>query len=419
MSFKQTEMGLIPSDWEVDVINNLKSSERNSISMGPFGSKIKKENFIDCGVPVIRGINLKNFEFLEDDFVFVSEEKAEELKASWVKQKDIVITHRGTLGQVGFVPENSKFKKYIVSQSGMKLTCDEDKIDSKFLYYYLNSKVGQYFLLMNKSQVGVPAIAQASTSFKKIPVPLPIIKEQKAIANVLSSLDGKIETNNQINKKLEEMAKSIFKYWFVDFEFPNDDGEPYKSSGGEMVESELGLIPKGWKVNSIGDILELAYGKALKKENRQEGLIPVYGSNGIIGYHNEAIVNGPGIVIGRKGNPGTVIYVHEDFYPIDTTFYVVPKTEINEFGYLYWFLKHQNLSNLSADSAVPGLSRNIAYMNKILIPDKSLIIKFEETLLTINKEIFNKNKENQVFTNIRDTLLPKLMSGEIRVLIES
>ena len=130
----------------------------------------------------------------------------------------------------------------------------------------------------------------------------------------------------------------------------------------KLVDSELGEIPEGWEVKILGNLLELTYGKALKADNRkQDGETPVYGSNGQVGWHNMSLVRGPGIVVGRKGNPGTVTWAHSNFFPIDTTFYVVPKNDKNILYFLYFALKSQNLSSLAADSAVPGLNRNLAY----------------------------------------------------------
>ncbi|MGM0168766.1 hypothetical protein IGI39_004521 [Enterococcus sp. AZ135] len=149
MNFKKTVIGKIPVDWDIKTIDELKSDKKNAISMGPFGSRIKKDNFVEKGVPIIRGNNLKKLFFHDADFVYVTQEKADELKSSKVEKNDIVITHRGTLGQVGYIPENSKYEEYIVSQSGMKLTVDSTLIEAKFLYYYLNTRYGQHELLMS------------------------------------------------------------------------------------------------------------------------------------------------------------------------------------------------------------------------------------------------------------------------------
>jgi very-short-patch-repair endonuclease/restriction endonuclease S subunit len=180
-------------------------------------------------------------------------------------------------------------------------------------------------------------------------------------------------------------------------------------------DSSLGKIPKGWKVAPIGDICEFAYGKALKEDIRQPGLVPVYGSNGQVGWHNEALVKGPGIIVGRKGNPGVVTWSPTEFYPIDTTFYVVPKGDIHSMHYLFHVLQLQDLGSLGADSAVPGLNRNLAYMNEIIIPHERILVAFDVRLSALDKAIHINIEQLRTLAAIRDALLPRLLSGKIHV----
>jgi len=246
-------------------------------------------------------------------------------------------------------------------------------------------------------------------------VNIPPLPEQHAIAHILGSLDDKIELNRRMNQTLQAMARAIFKHWFIDFEFPNENGEPYKSSGGETINSPLGPIPKGWRIGRIEDVCEFSYGKALKADKRIQGRIPVYGSNGQIGWHNESLVSGPGIIVGRKGNPGLIHWSKEDFFPIDTTFYVVPRVGKSIMHFLYFALKHVDLPRLSADSAVPGLNRNIAYMQQLVIPTEQLLRDFENRISIIFDLLQTNCWQNQSLSELRDSLLPKLVSGEIRV----
>ena len=181
-----------------------------------------------------------------------------------------------------------------------------------------------------------------------------------------------------------------------------------------FVESELGEIPKGWEVKTLGALIELAYGKALKADERKNGSIPVYGSNGQVGWHDERLVAGPGIVVGRKGNPGVVTWTHSDFFPIDTTFYVVPTNTNQHLPFLFFALTDQDLPSVSADSAVPGLNRNLAYMNSQLVPDKMVMDEFSNCANAIFARCYRLGEESRVLADLRDKLLPKLVSGEIR-----
>jgi len=283
--FKKTELGKIPEDWDVKTIDDIKGKKPYSIAMGPFGSNITKDNFLPSGVPVIRGGNLNSEKFNELEFVFISEAKADSLKSSNAFPKDIVITHRGTLGQVGIIPVNSKYKRYVVSQSQMKMRCDESIADPDFVFYYLRSPQGQYLLLQNTSTTGIPAIAQPLTSLKKILIPLPNLQEQRYIASLLGTLDDKIALNRSINTNLEAIGQALFKHWFVDFEFPDGEGRPYRSSGGEMVETELGDVPKGWRVSKVGKELETILGGTPDRTNTN------YWTKGTIPWINSGKVN--------------------------------------------------------------------------------------------------------------------------------
>ena len=191
-----------------------------------------------------------------------------------------------------------------------------------------------------------------------------------------------------MNETLEEMARALFKSWFVDFDpvrakmegrdtgLPPDVADLFPD---RLVDSALGEIPEGWAVKELGECIELAYGKALKADDRKGGSIPVYGSNGQVGWHDKKLVAGPGIVVGRKGNPGIVTWAHSDFFPIDTTFYVVPRNTDENLPFWFFALTAQDLPSVAADSAVPGLNRNLAYMNRQLVPDKQVIDEFLTT----------------------------------------
>ncbi len=181
------------------------------------------------------------------------------------------------------------------------------------------------------------------------------------------------------------------------------------------MDSELGEIPKGWKVQPFDKILDLAYGKALKEADRRPGSVPVFGSNGQVGWHDEKLVEGPGIVVGRKGNPGVVTWAPTDFFAIDTTFYVIPKRECQSLFFLFYALHTHDLASLGADSAVPGLNRNMAYMSRQAVSPPAVLKAFDAQVCPLFKRINNNSEESHTFATLRDTLLPRLISGELRV----
>ena len=263
----------------------------------------------------------------------------------------------------------------------------------------------------------------SASQLAELPYPNLDRPEQRAIAHVLGTLDDKIELNRRMNQTLEEMARAIFQDWFVDFgpvRAKLEGREPYLPPElwdlfpDRLVESELGEIPEGWEVKALGELVELAYGKALRAGDRKGGDVPVYGSNGQIGWHNEKLVEGPGIVVGRKGNPGVVTWVHGDFFPIDTAFFVVPRKADYKLHFIYFALTTQDLSSVSADSAVPGLNRNLAYMSNQLVPSRAVMDAFADYITTILTRCYDLDRESFTLEAQRDGLLPNLVSGRVK-----
>ena len=173
----------------------------DEISMGPFGSNIKVECFVDEGIPVLNGSNLTGVALNENSFRYVTNEKADSLGKANAHRKDIVITHRGTLGQIVFIPTNSKFDRYIISQSQFRVKCNK-KILPEYMVYYFHTREGQHKLLSNASQVGVPALARASSTFQKLTIDVPSVEDQKKIVSILELMREKIELNKEINNNL-------------------------------------------------------------------------------------------------------------------------------------------------------------------------------------------------------------------------
>lgn len=380
----------------------IKSSGRYSLIGGPFGSKLGRKDYVDEGVPVVRGANLPDTErFSEQSWVYVSEKKADELRANLAFPGDIVVTQRGTIGQVGLIPADSPVPRYVLSQSQMKLTVDSELADPRYVYYALASPDAVQRLKDLSFSAGVPHINLGMFASFEIPVPpLPI---QVAIADSLSAYDELIENNTRRIKILEEMAQSIYKEWFVNFRYPGHENVP-------LVDSEFGPIPEGWSVQPLRDTAELAYGKALRAQDRRAGQFPVLGSGGVTGFHDTALVPGPGVVVGRKGNVGSVHWIDVDFYPIDTTFFV--RTELS-MHYLYYVLR--SLDFIDSHAAVPGLSREQAYSLPVLVPDDGILDEFDELVGGMFDLVARLRASSDVLREMRDLLLPRLVSGEIDV----
>jgi len=285
---------------------------------------------------------------------------------------------------------------------------------------------GREFFVQFKGVAGQTDMAEyvSLTDQRRMRITLPPLPEQRAIAHILGTLDDKIELNRRMSETLEAMARALFKSWFVGFDpvrakmDGRDPGLPKSLADlfpARLVDSELGKIPEGWEARTLGGLLELAYGKALRAEDRQDGTIPVYGSNGQVGWHNERLATGPGIVVGRKGNPGVVTWAATNFFVIDTAFYVVPKSRALSMHYLFHALRSHDLESLSADSAVPGLNRTLAYMSMQLLPAQPVLESFDKIAGSFAARAHWLEEESRTLAGQRDALLPKLISGQLRV----
>lgn len=370
----------------------------DEIAMGPFGSNIKKECFVETGVPVLNGGNLTGFTLVEDQFNYVTEEKANTLKKANAYRGDIVITHRGTLGQIVYIPEDSKYDRYVISQSQFRIKLNNKALPA-YVVYFFHTRDGQHRLLSNKSQVGVPSLARPSTTFKTLKIPLPSLDIQKKIVNVLECIEQKIQLNNKLNANLLGVCKALYVDYFISC-------TPFEN----VVDTEYGIIPDGWRFGQLSELIEVKYGKDHKK--LQDGNIPVYGSGGIMRYVDTSLYRGESVLIPRKGSLNNVLYVNEEFWSVDTMFYTIMR-DINLAKYVYFFVSSKDLLSMNAGSAVPSMTTDILNKMIIKIPPADVLQSFEEKVSPIFNILKSNTVQNQKLSDMRDTLLPQLMSGAI------
>lgn len=382
---------------------DLQKPTRWALNGGPFGSKLGRRDYVPYGVPVIRGVNIAgDRKFNSEEFVFVSEEKADELRPNLAKPGDLIFTQRGTLGQVGIIPQDSHYDRYVISQSQMKLTVDDTKADTEFLYYYFRAPATVHGILNHAISSGVPHINL--DMLRNFEVDLPDLPVQRQIAGILSAYDDLIENNTRRIKILEEMAQALYREWFVHFRYPGHEYVP-------LVDSPAGLIPEGWQVGRLDDAIVLQRGFDLPLRQREPGTVPVYAATGVVGVHNEAKVRGPGIVTGRSGSLGTVTYIEEDFWPLNTTLWVREFRNVSPL-WTYYLLRSKNLGEYNSGAAVPTLNRNHIHGLRIVIPDVRVLQSFDTALAPVISLARLLTNRNQVLQQIRDYLLPYLMDGQ-------
>ncbi|WP_353419476.1 restriction endonuclease subunit S [Staphylococcus delphini] len=290
----------------------------------------------------------------------------------------------------------------------------DNLMDSHFLYYLMRTNELRSTII--KSMTGTSGRQRAQKeSILEYEFCLPSLKIQTAIAKLLKNFDDKIETNKKIIANLEELSQTLFKRWFVDFEFPDENGNPYKSSGGDMVESELSKIPKSWKVDTLGNYIKIKSGKRpkCKVDNKDfENVVPVIGASKIMGYTNDYIYNEKIIIIGRVGTHGVIQRFSTRTWPSDNTFVITSDFE----SIIYQLLKSIDYISLNRGSTQPLLSQKDIKNTKVAMPtNETLLYKYQNENDHILKMMDQKNIENQKLAQLRDTLLPKLMSGEIEI----
>ncbi len=376
---------------------------------------------------------------LNDSFEFVEDEAQKKIENYIVKKNDLIISIVGTIGLVSMI--DASLDNANLTENCVKIV-DIQNMDSNFLYYFLTSKDGQEE--MRKGTVGSTQPKLPIYNIKKISIPLLPLPEQKAIAHILSTLDEKIEVNNQINKTLENIAQTIFKQWFVDFEFPNGAKEPYKSSGGEMVESELGMIPKGWEVSKIGNYAKVKSGYAFKSSLWIDSGVPVIKikdiSNNTLNLKDCSFVSEDNAILANEFRIfGGEILIAMTGATIGK-FAIVPKVEnyalvnqrvgkfnlgtdsFNRVSFLYCILNqatvYDEIVSRGDGSAQPNISPKGIESIKIILPNEIILEKFNKSMKYVFKKVTENIYENTKLARIRESLLPKLMSGDIRVPIE-
>ena len=431
------------SEWREMTIGEIAANTRNALVGGPFGSNLVSADYTADGVPVIRGQNMGG-RWVSGEFAYVSPEKAQSLQANLARPGDIVFTQRGTLGQVALVPEGI-FDTYVVSQSQMKLTVDRAKADPRFLFYVFSSPAQQEYIRQNAIQVGVPHTNLGI--LRDTPVSLPSPDDQRAIAHILGTLDDKIELNRRMNETLEAIARAIFKSWFVDFDpvRAKASGEPPESIcrrlgltpdllalfPDRLVDSELGEIPEGWDMKPLDGIADYLNGLALQKfppENDSEWLpvikIAQLKKGDSVGADRASHKLKPEYIV----DDGDVLFSWSGSLEVDIwcggrgalNQHLFKVTSVNypKWFYFYWTKYHlSHFQAIAAGKAVTMGHIQRKHLTEALcaVPPKSLMEKLDDIIASLLDKQIKNRKEARTLGLVRDTILPKLLSGELRV----
>ena len=364
------------------------STAITDIAAGPFGSNLKVECFVPSGFPIIDGANLKGYKVTDNITKFVTEEKARSLSRSIAHRGDVIVTISGTIGQIAYIPEDSLYDEYLCSQRQFRVSFDSSMVYVPYLVFFFHTFEGQNKILSFANQTGVPALSQPLKNFKKIRLCLPSLQEQRRIASIVETINDKIENNIKINDNLQQQAQAIYSSMFIDNPDP------------------------AWSHGHLSDLITVKYGKDHKK--LADGIYPVYGSGGIMRYVERPLYNKESVLIPRKGTLNNVMYVNQPFWSVDTMFYTEMKLP-NVAKFVYHFVKAKDLVSMNAGSAVPSMTTDILNAMEVVIPSASALEEFESLVAPMYEAMEANDVQSKALSQMRDTLLPKLMSGEIDV----
>lgn len=386
----------------------------------------KKEEFWNGKINWLSSGETRN-KFIVDTEKKITQEGVDNSSTKLAKKKDVVIASAGqgfTRGQTSMCLIDT-----YINQSLICVRAKKDIIDPYYLFYNISSRYNELRQISDGHSIRGSLTTKLISDLN---ISLPTIDEQRKIREILFSIDNKIETNNEINKKLEEMAQAIFKQWFVDFEFPNEDGKPYKSSGGEMVESELGMIPKGWEVGSIYDVANVIYGAPFssKKFNEDKIGLPLIRIRDLKTakpsfyteekHKNATKVKTGDILVGMDAEFTPTIWRGNEGYLNQRVCMFKSNNDYLHDYFIYEIIKpYMNLMEFSkVGTTVIHLGKGDIDNMKIVIPDRDILKLFYKIIDPIYSKLIEVANENRILTDLRDKLLPKLMSGEIRVPID-
>jgi type I restriction enzyme S subunit len=417
--FKKTEIGIIPEDWDVVRIDDVLSSIIDYRGKTPRKSS--------SGIRTLSAKSIKHGRIDYDQTYCISEETFREWERRGKPQVgDVLVTTEGPLGEIAQLDRQD----VAIAQRLLTVRGKDKQLDNSFLKYFLMSPLGQHELLSKATGTTVEGIKQSE--FRNILIAKPLFEEQMSIATVLSDLDAKIELNHTMNITLDALAKAIFRHWFIDFEFPSNESKPYRSSGGEMVKSELGEIPKLWRIGLLPEIVEIVYGYPFNSQlfNDEMGFplirirdLPTDKSGTLTteDFDKRYLIRRGDIVAGMDGEFRTYLWKGHDVLQNQRVCKFIGKTEQYSNAFIYFVVSKplRTIEGEKVGSTVIHLSKTDIDSTKVIVPTQDVLEKYNEISVPLFEEMISKTQEALILEELRDLLLPKLMSGKVRVPIEA
>ena len=374
-----------------------------------------------CAVYCVRGadiVPISNDQFNDIPLRYVSKRTKDN---KTLRAGDLVIEKSGgspvqSTGRITYISQELiDSKQSVVCSNFCTSIRIKDSWNSKFIYYYwqyiYNS--GVFFNFEGKTS-GLKNL-QFDNAIASIDIPEYTLEQQTEIADILSKLESKMTVNREINRNLEAMARQLYDYWFVQFDFPDENGRPYKSSGGKMVWNEKlkRKIPEGWYAALMKDFLVIGNGKNHK--DLETGIYPVYGSGGLMRYVNDFLFSGESVLLPRKGSLSNFMYVNEPFWTVDTMFYTKEKLK-GAAKYIYYSMRYVDITRYDSGTGVPSMTSISYYAMPFVKPTNDIVKLFDEILSPWIAQIKRNEVQIKNLTKQRDKLLPMLMNGQVSVM---
>lgn len=369
------------------------------VQTGPFGSQLHQSDYRDVGIPVVMPQDVVDDKIDESRIARIDESVALRLGRHYLAENDIVFPRRGDIAKRAIIGADQE--GYLCGTGCLKISIPAVELHPRYLFYFLAQK--HIVKWIEGKAIGATMLNLNTGILRALPVTYPDIKLQQEVVTVLSAYDDLIENNQNRIKLLEESARLLYREWFVQLRFP----------GHERVKVK-DRVPEGWERSVLEDALVLQRGFDLPHSVRREGDVPVYASTGVVGYHNEAMAKGPGVVTGRSGTLGRVHYIEEDYWPLNTSLWVKQFKRVTPV-YGYFLLSALDMSQYNSGASVPTLDRKVVHQLQVLIPARGVLKTFDEMAQPLFSQVRALSHQIEKLKQARDALLPKLMSGALQV----
>lgn len=365
-----------------------------------------------------KNVTTDGFSFTETQFI--DQNKDAELKKGKLQRNDIILTTRGTLGNLGFYNQSAPYDQIRINSGMVILRCEESRLIPEYFFYLLRSRLFSDQVENFRSGSAQPQLP--IRDLINIDLPLPSIEEQLEAIKQIGAIEEKLKLNRRINETLEQIGQVLFKRWFVDFEFPNENGQPYKSAGGKMKDSPLGPIPEDWSTGKLEDITQNFDSKRVPLSSRErdtrKGPYPYYGATSVMDHIDNYLFNGEYLLLSEDGsvinldNSPILQYVWGKFWVSNHAHVLKEKGSVS-LEYLFLLLKQSNVGHLVSGAVQLKINKSAINNFQVIVPHERLLEKFSETIKPIFTKIRNIQTQNETLTNLRDSLIPRLISGKI------